>query len=88
MSRILLDKIEASDDLLDKIELYKARCTHLRDDTSKAKAKAYNLLNENVLEYLKLIESALNRPNPKTEVALHFTQIMIEDVESAIPFFK
>lgn len=75
-------------DLLDTIEVYKARCTHLKDDTLKVQARAHNLLNENVLEVLRLVEAALDRPKPKLEVALHHLQLVIEDVEAAIPSFK
>ena len=75
-------------DLLDQIEIYKARCTHLRDDTLKVQASAYNLLNENVLEVLRLVEAALDRPKPKLDVALHHLQLVIEDVEAAVPTFK
>ena len=76
-----------SEDLLDQIDLYRARCTHLRDDTLKVQAKAFNLLNEDVLDILRLVEAALDRPNPKLDVALHHLQLVIEDVEAAVPFF-
>jgi hypothetical protein len=66
----------------------KAKRVHLRDDTGRAKAKAINLLSEEVLEPLRLSLSALRRDNPKIEVAAHHIDLVVETVERELPWFK
>lgn len=66
----------------------RAKRTHLRDNTGQVKAKAFNLLIENVLEPLKLSLSALQREKPKTEVAAHHIELAVESIERDIKWFK
>ncbi|MHA5671455.1 hypothetical protein [Pseudomonas aeruginosa] len=66
----------------------RAKRTHLRDNTGQVKAKAFNLLAENVLEPLKLSLSALQREKPKTEVAAHHIELAVESIERDIKWFK
>ncbi|WP_339665573.1 hypothetical protein [uncultured Pseudomonas sp.] len=66
----------------------RARRTHLRDSTGQVKAKAFNLLTEDVLEPLKLSLSALQREKPKTEVAAHHIELAVESIERDIKWFK
>ncbi|PCH93590.1 MAG: hypothetical protein COB83_13615 [Gammaproteobacteria bacterium] len=65
----------------------KAKRFHLKDDTGKAKSKAFNLLNEDTLTPLKLCLSALDREKPITEVAIHHIELIIENLESELPWF-
>lgn len=66
----------------------RAKRTHLRDNTGQAKARAFNLLTEDVLEPLKLSLSALQREKPKTEVAAHHIELAVESIERDIKWFK
>jgi len=66
----------------------RAKRTHLRDDTGQVKAKALNLLSEDVLEPLKLALSALQREKPKTEIAAHHIELVVESIERDIKWFK
>lgn len=66
----------------------RAKRTHLRDNTGQVKARAFNLLTENVLEPLKLSLSALQREKPKTEVAAHHIELAVESIERDIQWFK
>ncbi|MED5491566.1 MAG: hypothetical protein VYD45_05525 [Pseudomonadota bacterium] len=66
----------------------RAKRTHLRDNTGQVKARAFNLLIENVLEPLKLSLSALQREKPKTEVAAHHIELAVESIERDIKWFK
>ncbi|WP_323155592.1 hypothetical protein [Pseudomonas alvandae] len=66
----------------------RAKRTHLRDNTGQVKARAFNLLTENVLEPLKLSLSALQREKPKTEVAAHHIELAVESIERDIKWFK
>ncbi|WP_434456585.1 hypothetical protein JQR85_14010 [Stutzerimonas urumqiensis] len=66
----------------------RAKRTHLRDNTGQVKAKAFNLLAEDVLEPLKLSLSALQREKPKTEVAAHHIELAVESIERDIKWFK
>lgn len=66
----------------------KAQKVHLKDDTSKAKAKALNLLEEEVLSTLYNSYKALDRETPKVHVALHNLDVMIERVEEELEWFK
>lgn len=75
-------------ELLDTIEVMKARNTHLRDQTGVVAARAYNLLNEDVLEVLQRVVHALDRDKPKVGTALVHLRYVIEDVQKAIPHFK
>lgn len=61
--------------------------THLRDNAGLAKAKAFNLLSEDVLERLKVSLSALQREKPKTEVAAHHIELAVESIEKEIKWF-
>ncbi|MNF99808.1 hypothetical protein D3C84_827240 [compost metagenome] len=66
----------------------RAKRTHLRDNTGQVKARAFNLLTEDVLEPLKLSLSALQREKPKTEVAAHHIELAVESIERDIKWFK
>ncbi|GLH34632.1 hypothetical protein BR1R5_40210 [Pseudomonas sp. BR1R-5] len=66
----------------------RAKRTHLRDNTGQVKARAFNLLAEDVLEPLKLSLSALQREKPKTEVAAHHIELAVESIERDIKWFK
>ncbi|VVO96207.1 hypothetical protein PS850_02624 [Pseudomonas fluorescens] len=66
----------------------RAKRTHLRDNTGQVKARAFNLLTEDVLEPLKLSLSALQREKPKTEVAAHHIELAVESIERNIKWFK
>ncbi|WP_313238896.1 hypothetical protein [Stutzerimonas kunmingensis] len=65
----------------------RAKRTHLRDSTGQVKARAFNLLTEDVLEPLKLSLSALQREKPKTEVAAHHIELAVETIERDIKWF-
>ncbi len=66
----------------------RATRTHLRDNAGQAKAKAFNLLTEDVLEPLKLSLAALQREKPKTEVAVHQIELAVESIERDIKWFS
>jgi hypothetical protein len=66
----------------------RATRTHLRDNAGQAKAKAFNLLSEDVLEPLKLSLAALQREKPKTEVAVHQIELAVESIERDIKWFS
>ena len=66
----------------------RAARTHLRDSEGKVRAKAFNLLSEEVLEPLRLSLAALQRDNPKTESAIHQIELALESIERDIPWFK
>lgn len=66
----------------------RAKRTHLRDNTGQVKARAFNLLTEDVLEPLKLSLSALQREKPKTEVAAHHIELAVESIERDIKWFR
>lgn len=65
-----------------------AQKVHLKDDTSKAKAKALNFLEEEVLLTLQNSFKALDRETPKIHIALHNLDVMIERVEEELEWFK
>lgn len=65
-----------------------AQRVHLRDDASKAKSKAYNLLTEEVDGPLKLSLKALLRESPKVEVAAHQIELAIESINRELKWFK
>lgn len=65
----------------------RAKRTHLRDDVGQVKAKAFNLLSEEVLEPLKLSLSALQREKPKAKVAAHHIELAVESIERDIKWF-
>lgn len=66
----------------------RATRTHLRDNAGQAKARAFNLLSEDVLEPLKLSLAALQREKPKTEVAVHQIELAVESIEREIKWFS
>jgi hypothetical protein len=66
----------------------RATRTHLRDNAGQAKAKAFNLLSEAVLEPLKLSLAALQREKPKIEVAAHHIELAVESIEREIKWFS
>lgn len=66
----------------------RAKRTHLKDNERQAKAKAYNLLAEEVLEPLRLSLAALSRERPKTEIAIYNIENIIECVEGDLECFK
>ena len=65
----------------------RAKRTHLRDNTGQVKAKAFNLLTEDVLEPLKLSLAALRREKPKAEVAAHHVELAMESIEKGMKWF-
>ncbi|MBA4500893.1 hypothetical protein [Marinobacterium marinum] len=77
-------KKQAEDQQLDA----RAARTHLRDNEGKVRAKAFNLLSEEVLEPLRLSLSALQRENPKTKVAIHQIELVVESIERDLQWFK
>lgn len=66
----------------------RATRTHLRDNAGQAKAKAFNLLSEDVLEPLKRSLAALQREKPKIEVAVHQIELAVESIEKEIKWFS
>ncbi|MEZ9819673.1 hypothetical protein AB4238_03455 [Shewanella sp. 10N.286.45.A1] len=66
----------------------KAQKVHLKDDTSKAKAKALNFLEEELLSTLQSSLKALDRETPKVHIAVHNIDVMIERVEEELEWFK
>ncbi|MCY1311227.1 hypothetical protein D9M70_615080 [compost metagenome] len=66
----------------------RATRTHLRDNAGQAKAKAFNLLSEAVLEPLRLSLAALQREKPKIEVAAHHIELAVESIEREIKWFS
>lgn len=71
-----------------KEQLGKAERVHLKDDTGKAKSKAINLLEEQVIPPLRTSLKALDRDEPKVKVAIHNIDVIIEEVEGALQWFK
>lgn len=74
----------AQDQQLDQ----RAKSTHLKDNERQVKARAYNLLTEEVLEPLRLSLAALSRERPKTEIAIYNIETIIERVEGDLECFK
>ncbi len=66
----------------------KAKRVHLHDATERARAKAVNLLAEDVLEPIKICLSALKRERPKVDVASHHLELIEENVEKGLKWFK
>lgn len=66
----------------------KAKRVHLYDDTEQAKARAINLLEKGVLEPIKLCLSALRRDKPKVEFASLKLEIIEENIEKELKWFK
>ncbi|CQI96572.1 hypothetical protein ACF3VQ_16555 [Yersinia sp. HM-2024] len=77
-------KTQSEEQVLDD----KALRVHLKDDVSKAKSRAFNLLNEEVMEPLKLSLSALQREKPKVEIAAHQVELVLESIERELEWFK
>ncbi|MCK8102400.1 hypothetical protein [Pseudoalteromonas sp. 2CM36K] len=71
-----------------KEQLGKAERVHLKDDTGKVKSKAINLLEEEVIPPLRTSLKALDRDEPKVKVAIHNIDVIIEEVEGALQWFK
>ncbi|WP_345887016.1 hypothetical protein [Shewanella algae] len=78
------EKMLAHEQQLDE----KAERVHLRDDVGKAKAKAYNLLHEEVVMPLQLSLKALQREVPKVANAEHQIELVLESIEREIEWFK
>lgn len=66
----------------------RAKRTHLRDSEGQVRARAFNLLSEEVLAPLRLSLSALQREKPKTEVAAHHIELAVEHIERDLKWFK
>lgn len=66
----------------------KAKRVHLHDDSERAKARAINLLSEDVLEPIKVCLSVLRRDNPMVDVALDHIERIEENVERGLQWFK
>ncbi|WP_394189138.1 hypothetical protein [Pseudoalteromonas atlantica] len=71
-----------------KEQMGKAERVHLKDDTGKVKSKAINLLEEEVIPPLRTSLKALDRSEPKVKVAIHNIDVIIEEVEGALQWFK
>lgn len=77
-------KTQSEEQVLDD----KALRVHLKDDVSKTKSRAFNLLNEDVMEPLKLSLNALQRENPKVEIATHYVELVLESIERELSWFR
>lgn len=77
-------KTQSEEQVLDD----KAQRVHLKDDVSKAKSRAFNLLNEDVMEPLKLSLNALQREKPKVEIATHYVELVLESIERELSWFR
>ena len=66
----------------------KAERVHLKDDTGKVKSKAINLLEEDVLPTLKTSLKGLKKDEPKVGFAVDKLDLVIEDIEGALQWFK
>ncbi|WP_151996003.1 hypothetical protein [Buttiauxella massiliensis] len=77
-------KTQSEEQVLDD----KALRVHLKDDVSKAKSRAFNLLNEEVMEPLRLSLNALQREKPKVEIAAHQIDLVLESIERELTWFK
>lgn len=77
-------KTQSEEQVLDD----KAQRVHLKDDVSKAKSRAFNLLNEDVVEPLKLSLNALQREKPKVEIATHHVELVLESIERELAWFR
>lgn len=77
-------KTQSEEQVLDD----KAQRVHLKDDVSKAKSRAFNLLNEDVKEPLKLSLNALQREKPKVEIATHYVELVLESIERELSWFR
>jgi hypothetical protein len=66
----------------------KAERVHLKDDTGKVKSKAINLLEEDVLPTLKTSLKGLKKDEPKVSFAVDKLDLVIEDIEGALQWFK
>ncbi|HAS6345177.1 TPA: hypothetical protein RQK94_001108 [Vibrio vulnificus] len=85
----LTDEIRSLKELqVESQQFITAQKVHLKDDTSKAKAKALNFLEEEVLPNLENSYKALDRDNAKVHVALHNLDVMIERVEEELKWFR
>lgn len=62
--------------------------THLRDDEKRVRAKAFNLMTEDVLEPLKLALVVLQREKPKVESAAYQIESAIDSIERELKWFK
>ena len=69
-------------------QLVRAQKVHLKDDTLNVKAKASNFLSEEVLTELQTSLSLLDREKPKTHIAIHKLDLIIEKIEEEISWFK
>jgi hypothetical protein len=88
IARLLAETAQLQDALQEQQLDERATRTHLRDNAGQAKAKAFNLLSEDVLEPLKLSLAALQREKPKTEVAAHHIELAVENIEREIKWFS
>ncbi|HGM6604266.1 TPA: hypothetical protein ACKQCM_003251 [Serratia marcescens] len=77
-------KTQSEEQVLDD----KALRVHLKDDVSKTKSRAFNLLNEDVMEPLKLSLNALQREKPKVEIATHYVELVLESIERELSWFR
>lgn len=66
----------------------RANRTHLRDDVKNVRARAFNLLTEDVLVPLELSLSALKRDIPKIDVAIDKIELVIESINGELLCFK
>lgn len=85
----LLSEIEELKNQIDDLRQdEKAKRVHLHDDSERAKARAINLLSEDVLEPIKICLSVLRRDNPMVDVALDHIERIEENVERGLQWFK
>ena len=61
---------------------------HLRDDAGQAKARTNTLLSEDIAPAMELSLKALNRDNPKVEVAIHQIELALESIDKGLSWFS
>jgi hypothetical protein len=85
----LQSKIAQLENSLDsQKKLGTADVVHLKDDHNKVKSKTLNLLEEDVIPLLQTSLHALNKDTPKTHVAIHNIDLVLENIEGTIKWLK
>ncbi|WP_158768847.1 hypothetical protein [Paraglaciecola sp. L1A13] len=85
----LKEKIAQLENSLDSQQkLGTADVVHLKDDHNKVKSKTLNLLEEDVMPLLQTSLHALNKDTPKTHVAIHHIDLVLENIEGTIKWLK
>jgi hypothetical protein len=65
-----------------------ADVVHLKDDHNKVKSKTLNLFEEDVIPLLRTSLHALNKDTPKTHVAIHNIDLVLDNIEGTIKWLK